>query len=164
MGRTSSNRRTKRRVAYESYVMLRMRSTNCAAEIRSTRHDQKLQQVQLGVRRCSRQGVAIRGAGRSAPRACGGVDLLEKPARYVGSASLTRERPLEGVAHGRRACSTRKLTLPKPARGATTSEHIPQSTLSWETPVRSLSTRMIEADAGGSAKALPAGEVVVLRT
>ena len=84
---------------------------------------------ELSVRRRSGQGVAVHGAGRSARRACGGVDLLEKPARYVGSASWTRERPLEGVAHGRRACSTRNLTLPKPARGATTSEHIPQSTL-----------------------------------
>ena len=129
MGRTSSNRPRKREAANESCVVLRIRSTNCAAEIRSTRHCQKLLQVQLSVRRRSGQGVAVHGAGRSARRACGGVDLLEKPARYVGSASWTRERPLEGVAHGRRACSTRNLTLPKPARGATTSEHIPQSTL-----------------------------------
>ena len=129
MGRTSSNRRRKREAANESCVVLRIRSTNCAVEIRSTRHCRKLLQVQLSVRRRSGQGVAVHGAGRSARRACGGVDLLEKPARYVGSASWTRERPLEGVAHGRRAGSTRNLTLPKPARGATTSEHIPQSTL-----------------------------------
>ena len=40
----------------------------------------------------------------------------------------------------------------------------PSQHSSWETTVRSLSTRMIEVDAGGSAKALPAVEVVVLRT
>ena len=87
MGRTSSNRRRKREAANESCVVLRIRSTNCAAEIRSTRHCQKLLQVQLSVRRRSGQGVAVHGAGRSARRACGGVDLIEKPARYVGFAS-----------------------------------------------------------------------------
>ena len=137
--------------------MLRIRSTNCAVEIRSTRHCQKLLQVQLSVRRRSGQGVAMHGAGRSARRACGCVDLLKKPARYLGSASWTRERPREGVADGRRACSTRNLTLPKPARGATTSEHISRQQSSPRAPVRSLSAQTIDVDAGGRAGAMPAG-------
>ena len=157
MGRTSSNRPRKREAANESCVVLRIRSTNCAVEIRSTRHCQKLLQVQLSVRRRSGQGVAMHGAGRSARRACGCVDLLKKPARYLGSASWTRERPREGVADGRRACSTRNLTLPKPARGATTSEHISRQQSSPRAPVRSLSAQTIDVDAGGRAGAMPAG-------
>ena len=67
MGRTSSNRRRKREAANESCVVLRIRSTNCAAEIRSTRHCQKLLQVSLAFEGAA--GKEWRCTGRDAARA-----------------------------------------------------------------------------------------------